>query len=116
MITPQEPETDLIDKFTEPSFWLVDKMWGAPLLIKLSNKLHFEKTSARRVELTIVDKSDTIIHTVPMEYKAEQLCATHDEIDLVFRFNGNDHLMFDQDHEDNGAPGNGGATTTGNRV
>jgi len=111
----EAPIVDLseLKRFTEKPYWVVEKLWGEPLLIGLDYQLHFEEITPGAVKLTVRDAERHVVHEIGMDYTAEQLCATHDEIDLVVRFNENDKLAFDQDHEDNGAPSNGGSTGTG---
>ncbi|MCH9693191.1 MAG: hypothetical protein K0U72_01670 [Gammaproteobacteria bacterium] len=112
----EAPEIDLsqLKRFTEKPFWVVEQIWGAPLLVGLNYQLHFEEVTPGAVKLTVRDAERDIVHEISMDYTAELLCATHNEIDLIFRFDENDKLAFDQDHEDNGAPSNGGSTGTGN--
>ena len=110
MIEPPEIDLSKIDAFTEKPYRTVEQLWGEPLLIGLDNKLHFEKLGADKVRLTIHDPDKGASHGITMHYTAEQLCATHNEIDLVFRLEEGGVLAFDQDHEDNGAPSNGGST------
>jgi hypothetical protein len=116
MIEPPEFDLSKIDRFTEEPYRKVQQLWGVPLLIGLNNRLHFERLGADRVRLTIEDPEKNTSHEITMHYTAEQLCATHNEIDLVFRLKEGGILAFDQDHEDNSAPSNGGSTGTGERV
>lgn len=111
----ESPKTDYsqVRRFTEQPYRDVLQLWGAPLLVGLNNELHFEELKRGVVRLTVRDADGKVAHEIDMDYTAEQLCATKNEIDIVFRFKQNGELAFDQDHEDNGAPSNGGSTGTG---
>ena len=113
MIEAPKADYSKIQRFTEKPYRDVSQLWGAPLLIGLNDELHFEEVKRGAVKLTIRDSGGNGAHEINMDYIAEQLCATENEIDIVFRFKENGELAFDQDHEDNGAPSNGGSTGMG---
>lgn len=113
MITPPKPDDGQIDRFTEKPYWEVGQIWGATLILGLGDKLNFERIGPNTVKLTVTNSVNKFLKEIDLAYTAEQLCTTHDEIDLVFQMNHENELIFDQDHEDNGAPSNGGTIGTG---
>ena len=113
MITPPKPDDNHMRLFTEKPDRQVRQIWGAPLILGVDDKLHFKESGSRTVKLTVTSPENEFVHEIDLKYTAEQLCTTYGEIDLVFRINDNNELLFDQDHEDNGAPSNGGGTDTG---
>jgi len=112
MIEAPKADYRQVRRFTEEPYRDILKLWGEPLLVGLNDELHFEEIKPGAVKLTI-RKAGEVTHEIDMDYTAEQLCATKNEIDIVFRFKENGELAFDQDHEDNGAPSNGGSTSIG---
>lgn len=125
MLNPPEPNYALIDEVVGLPPQRVQQLWGSPLIIDLDNTLYFERYGEKSVMLDVRDGDGNQLHEGGIELVciAEQLCATHNEVDLVFRLveGAVDEksqetikwLVFDQDHDDNGAPGNGGGTGTG---
>ena len=126
MMKQSEPKLGLIDEVVDLPAQKIGRLWGSPLLIDLDNALYFQRGDGESLFLEIRDKNGKAVHSkIKLSCIAGQICGTHDEVDLVFRLvegapNEKDGtvekwLDFDQDHDDSGAPGNGGSTGTGRR-
>lgn len=109
----------LIEKFIYPAskldHWVIAHTWGTPLLLEPGDTLRFTRpdSAAHDVSLSVLRDNAEYYADIPLFCVREQLCTTYDEVDLVFRFDLEGALLFDQDLEDGGAPSNGGKTGTG---
>ena len=124
MMKQIEPDLGLIDEVLKLPTQTIGQLWGSPLLIDLDNQLYFKHTTDGTLLLEVKNKHKETIHSeIELRCIAGQICGTHKEVDLVFRLvegkpdekSGKPYkwLDFDQDHDDSGAPGNGGSTGTG---
>lgn len=125
MLNPPKPNYGLIDEVLSLSPQRVMQLWGSPLIIDLDDQLYFEPYGDGSVLLDVHDSEGNKRYDekIQLDCIAGQLCTTLDEVDLVFRLvegtadeksqQAAKWLVFDQDHDDNGAPGNGGGTGTG---
>lgn len=126
MMKQPESKLSLIDEVIKLPTQKIGQLWGSPLLLDLDNELYFECVGDESLTLEIRDKNGKPVRSgIKLSCIAGQICGTYKEVDLVFRLvegepcdkssEPDKWLDFDQDHDDSGAPGNGGSTGTGRR-